>query len=84
MTIVAWALLAVGAIVSLAILIGDWRKLRSDEPYAATGLWAPEIHVVIALFTGAGAWMLGGWIVGVAVGVGHAAIGLFAGIWIRR
>lgn len=84
MTILAWLLLGAGAIPSLLFMGGDIQKSRSREPYVATGLWAPEIHVVLALLTGGGSWMLWGWIVGIAVFVGHSAIGMFVGLKICR
>lgn len=84
MTILGWLLLGIGAFFSLLFMWGDIQKTRSMEPYAGIGLWAPEVHVVLALLTGGGSWMLWGWIVGIAVFVGHSAIGMFVGLKIVR
>ena len=54
----------IGAALSLMMLAGDFQKLRSHEPHVATGLWAPEFHVILALLTGGGSWMAWGWIAG--------------------
>ena len=84
MGVAAWIMIALGAGASLVTLTGDILKSRSNEPYAATGLWQPEIHVVLALLTGGGSWMLWGWIVAVAVFVVHTAIGMFVALKICR
>ncbi len=84
MKIAGWILLGIGAALSLMMLIGDFQKLRSHEPYVATGLWAPEMHVVLALLTGGGSWMAWGWIAGVSVLAGHAVLGMTVGTLMRR
>lgn len=84
MTILGWILLGIGGSLTLLGLGINIRIHRAAEPYTFSGLWAPELFAVLALLTGAGSWILWGWIAGVCVFVGHAVLGMGAEIGMRE
>lgn len=80
----AWTLIALGALPALLLLAAELYRRRATEPYAGIGRWAPELQAVLALFTGAGVWIGWGWMAGVGAFLGHAVVGIFLMQWGTR
>ena len=74
MEIVGWCAIGLGAVFSAAVLYRDTRSMLASEPYAGMGRFGPELHVLGAIATGAGAGLLGGIWTGLGVGLGHVVI----------
>lgn len=84
MIIAAWGLVAIGGALSLGTLLANYRRNRAEDPYTRMGNFGPELQVVFALFTGAGAWIGWGWIAGAAAFLGHAGVAFTLGLRMFR
>ncbi len=83
-TIVGIMLIAAGAVVSLATLAHDVRRLRigARVPQAAPSRVPPEVHALGAVVTAAGAWAVAGWLIGLFVLIAHAIIAYGIAPWV--
>jgi len=83
MSVAGWIAIALGVLLTLALLANDIRVTLATEPYAGKK-FGPELHVLAGALTGVGSGLLLGLWPGVGIGVGHTVIAFVIAVFVYR